>query len=103
MTAATDATTVEPSSARVHVADDLLEREQHRGDRRVERRGQRAGGADRHEIAHALAATDAATGRSTDARPAPICTDGPFAAHRMAGADAQHAGEELAERHARRE
>ena len=61
----------------VHVADDFFEREQHGGDRRVERRRQRAGGADRHEIAHALAATDCSQRPISDARPAPICTDGP--------------------------
>ena len=48
----------------VHVADDLLEREQHRGHRRVEGRGQRAGGADRHEIPDPLRRQTAASGRS---------------------------------------
>ena len=37
----------------------------------------RAGRADRHEIPNALRRQTAASGQSTEARPAPICTDGP--------------------------
>ena len=61
----------------IHVADDLFEREQHRRHRRVEGGGQRAGRADGHEIPDALAARGRSHRPMTEARPAPICTDGP--------------------------
>ena len=87
---------------RVHVADDLLEREQHRGDRRVEGRGQRAGRADRHEIADALRRQMQPAADHRGEAGADL-DRWPLASHRVAGADAEHAGEELAERHARRD
>ena len=83
----------------VHVADDFLEREQHGGDGRVEGRRERAGGADRHEIPNAArrqvqpAADDGGEAGADLHRRT-------LASHRMAGADAEHAGDELAERHA---
>ena len=86
----------------VHVADDFLEREQHRRDRRVEGRRQRAGRADRHEIPHPLRRQlqPAADHRR---EPGADLDRRALAPHRVPGADAQHAGEELAERHARRD
>ena len=62
---------------RIHVADDFLEREQHGGDRRVERSGERSGGADRHQDRGRAAGERPSQRPITDARPAPICTDGP--------------------------
>ncbi len=102
MTAATDGDDRRAEQRRVHVADDFLEREQHRRHGRVERRGQRAGRADRHQIPDALgrqpqpASDDRREARANLHRRA-------LAAHRVARADAEHAGEELADRHARGE
>ena len=83
----------------IHVADDLFEGEQHGRHRRVECRGQRTGRAHGDEVPNAArrqtqpAADDGGeTGANLDRRT--------LASHRMAGADAQHAGDEFAQRHA---
>ena len=90
-----------PEERRVHVADDLLEREQHGGDRRVERRRQRAGGAHWHQLLHAFRRqAEPSSDHRGDA--GADLHRWSLAPHRVARPDAEHAGQELANRHAGR-
>ena len=82
---------------RVHVANDFLQREQHRGHRCVECRRQGAGGADRDQISNAFGgksdpAADGGREAGADLHRRAL------APHRMARSDAEHARDELAER-----
>jgi hypothetical protein len=78
----------------------FFQRKEDGGDRRVEGGGQGAGGPDRHEILEPLRRD--AQRPSDERREARADLDRrPLPSHRMAGADGQHAGQELAERHPR--
>ena len=67
----------QPERPRLEVAQDQLEREEHAGDRRVERRRDPARRAARDEQPQLRLATRAAAARVTDPSAEPICTIGP--------------------------
>ena len=67
----------QPERPGLEVAQDQLEREEHAGDRRVERRRDPAGGAARDEQPQLRLRAPARAGRVTEPSAEPICTIGP--------------------------
>jgi len=87
---------------RIHVADDLLQREQHGCHRSIERGGQGRGGAHRHQAPNASRRqAEPSAHHRGDAG-----TDlhrGPFASHGVSASDAKDPGQELAKGHTGRD
>ena len=84
---------------RVHIAHDFFEREQHRGNRSVERGSERSRRAYRHQRLTLLGPSPRFR-PSTDAIPAPTCTEGPSRPSAMPLARRCRAAAELAEHRA---
>ena len=86
---------------RVQVANDLLERKDHRGDRRVKGRRQGARRTDGNELFDPLRRqVQPSADDRRDARP--DLGGRTFPPHRVSGPDAQHAGQEFPNRHTSR-